>query len=125
MGDKTSNKASTLMSCDGIPVQSGAIVQRKKSVRSLGWCFTLHHYTEDQETKLRDYISRFLIYGKEVTASGIPHLQGYFHFAHPGKTSFALQKLIKGASWFPSKGSIDKNIAYCSKMKDFYHQGSH
>ena len=95
----------------------------KFSVRSLGYTFTLFNYTEEHEEALKSYESKFLIYGKELTKGGVPHLQGYFHFACPGKTIYALQKLIKSACWFPSKGSIDQNIAYCSKMGDFYHQG--
>ena len=101
-----------------------ASINFKKTVRSLGWCFTLHNYTEEHESDLKLLKSSFLIYGKELTASGVPHLQGYIHFASPGKTAYALRKLISSASWFASKGSIDSNIAYCSKMGNYYHQGN-
>ena len=100
-----------------------SVGKSKFSVRSLGYTFTLFNYTEKHEEALKSYESRFLIYGKELSEEGVPHLQGYFHFVCPGKTIYALQKLIKSACWFPSKGSIDQNIAYCSKMGDFYHQG--
>ena len=99
------------------------VSKRQFSMRSLGYTFTIFNYTDEQEEALKSYESKFLIYGKELTKAGVPHLQGYFHFACPGKTIYALQKLIKSACWFPSKGSIDQNIAYCSKMGDFYHQG--
>ena len=98
--------------------------QTKITKRSLGWCFTLHNYTDDQEAAIKAYPSTFLIYGKEVTGSSVKHLQGYIHFACPGKTGYALHKLINSAVWKQSKGSIDSNIAYCSKMGDYYCQGN-
>ena len=64
-----------------------SVGKSKFSVRSLGYTFTLFNYTEEHEVALKSYESKFLIYGKELTKGGVPHLQGYFHFACPGKQS--------------------------------------
>ena len=92
--------------------------------RSLGWCFTLHNYTVEHESTLKNYESQFLIYGKEVTPkNGVKHLQGFIQFAAPGKSSYAMHKLLPSASWFTTKGCIEANIDYCSKMGNTYYQG--
>ena len=103
-----------------------SISQERQTVqkgRSLGWCFTLHNYTIEHENALKNYDSQFLIYGKEATNNGSKHLQGFIQFEAPGKSSHAMHKLLPSASWFQSKGRIDENIDYCSKMGDTYHQG--
>lgn len=96
----------------------------KPKGRSIGWVFTLHDYSEQDEIILKSYESLFLIYGKEVSINGKPHLQGYIYFREPGKTFFALHKLLPTAHWEMSKGNIDHNIDYCSKMGSFHHQGT-
>ena len=91
--------------------------------RSRGWCFTLHDYNNSDESILQSIITDFIIYGREESNSGSPHLQGYIYFKEPGKTSYAVHKIMKKAHWTASKGNIDSNIAYCSKLGHTFSKG--
>lgn len=94
------------------------------SVRSYGWCFTLNNYTNRDEFDIVSIECMYLIFGREVGESGTPHLQGFIQFAAPGKTLAAMKKLIPKAHFEATKGSIDQNIAYCSKDGDFTERGT-
>lgn len=96
------------------------------STRSRGWCFTLNNYTVEEEFSVYAIECLYLIYGREVGDSDTPHLQGFIQFAQTesGKTLTAMKKLIPRAHFEPTKGSIDQNIAYCSKDGDFTEKGT-
>jgi len=91
--------------------------------RSLGWCFTLNNYTEEERTALIGTQCRYMVVGREIGAEGTNHLQGFVQFEKPGKTLAACKKLNARAHWESSKGSIDQNYAYCTKDGDFEEVG--
>ena len=92
---------------------------RVQKGRSLGWSvFILRNYTIEHKNALKNYVSQFLIYGRELTRNEIKRPLGFIQFEAPGESSHALHKLLPSASWCQSKGRIDENIVYCSKMGD-------
>lgn len=93
------------------------------STRSLGWCFTLNNYNEQEYLELLETECQYIIIGKEVGESGTPHLQGFIHFAKPGKTLAGCKKINGKAHWEQTKGSIDQNVEYCSKDGAFEERG--
>jgi len=84
--------------------------------RGRNWCFTLNNYTETDVTRITGLPYRYLIAGKEVGASGTPHIQGFIVFTSQ-RTFEQVRKLF-----LPMKphierahGDIESNIRYCSK----------
>lgn len=88
--------------------------------RSRSWCFTLNNYTEDEVVDLSKVGSdplqcQYFVYGKEVAATGTPHLQGFVYFKT--KKSF---KQVKGlvsdrAYVVPADGTAQEASDYCKK----------
>lgn len=91
--------------------------------RSCGWCFTQFMPSVEDIEHWHFGECKFVIYGKEKTKEGRYHLQGYIFFESPGKTFFAVLRLLPHAHWSQSKGRIQENIDYCSKQGDVYHRG--
>jgi hypothetical protein len=60
-----------------------------------------------------------MVYGKEVGASGTPHLQGYIYLATPRVFNTVKQLLPDGAHIEKAKGSVSQNIEYCTKDGDY------
>lgn len=83
--------------------------------RGRAWCFTLNNYTEAEFETVKQADCRFLICGREVGESGTPHLQGYVYFQNAVRLSSV--KALLGARMHLelAKGSVEQNIAYCSK----------
>lgn len=92
------------------------------SGRSLGFCFTLNNYNADEYEALLNMECRYVIIGKEVGECGTPHLQGFVQFDSL-KSLKGLKKINARAHWEATKGSIDQNVAYCSKDGNFEERG--
>jgi len=100
-----------------------------KKFRTNRICFTLNNYTEEEclslQTSINSYLSHvvYAVVGKEVGASGTPHLQGYIRF----RPSFLLAKngiiskwkslmpALARAHLEPAFGSDLDSKTYCSK----------
>jgi len=92
------------------------------------WCFTLNNYTENEAGALVQRFSGFsekyfFIVGKEVGATGTPHLQGYIE-KKTGRfrplPCFEVLRDGKNAMHFErAKGGRTANYKYCSKDGDF------
>jgi len=78
------------------------------------WCFTLNNYTEEKFDSLLDCYCKYIIMGKEVGATGTPHLQGFVVF-HTTKRLSGVKKIDPLAHWEQAKGSASQNKTYCSK----------
>lgn len=96
-------------------------MQRARSI-----CFTLNNYTEDEYNSIKTYCeqnARYAIVGKEVGASGTPHLQGYVNFANPRSFTAIKRGLGNRVHLERARGSASQNKEYCSKDGDFWETG--
>lgn len=85
------------------------------------YCFTLNNYSADELQSVKDIPCKYLIFGKEVGASGTPHLQGTISFQSP--ISFlSIKKKIPRAHIEVCK-DVNASIEYCKKDNDFYETG--
>lgn len=94
--------------------------------KSYAYCFTLNNWTDADVTELKkleqNSRTRYIIYGKEVGEEGTPHLQGYVYF-HNQTVFSTVKKLLSRAHIVSAKGTVDENVAYCSKDGDIYEAG--
>lgn len=63
-----------------------------------------------------------MIYGKEVSDTGTPHLQGYVVFEKQ-KSLLAVSKLLPRSHLEAAKGTTAENVKYCSKSGDVVERG--
>lgn len=89
--------------------------------QSKRWVFTLNNYTELEYGSLESAFSEkkvtYVLFAKEVGASGTPHLQGYLELAKK-KTTNGLRTLlgIPRIVLFYAKGTAAQSLEYCSKQ---------
>ena len=92
--------------------------RKSKNTKTRCWTWTLNNYTEEDEFELQSYFekkAKFAIYGKEIGASGTPHLQGFTYYKN-AKTFGDLKKLCGGRLHIEeTRNTIATNIAYCEK----------
>jgi len=97
-------------------------MSQKPNPRSYSWVFTTNNYTEMDITRTNETECVYLIYGRETSTTGTPHLQGYVRF----KTQ---QRLAQVRIFFPTshleiaKGDPESNINYCSKEGQVFEKG--
>lgn len=87
--------------------------------RAKNWSFTLNNYTPNDLDRLSTPINgiSYLIYGKEVGASGTPHLQGTVSF----QSRKRLQQVITaiGQAHCTVTRHLQQSIEYCKKDGDY------
>ncbi|AXH74721.1 MAG: putative viral replication protein [Cressdnaviricota sp.] len=85
--------------------------------RARHWCFTLNNYTDEHENTAKTAFDsgrvKFLIYGKEIGASGTPHLQGFVSFGKAVRRSKAIVDLFQ--AHFTVARNIGASVEYCKK----------
>lgn len=95
-----------------------------KSGRDRRFVFTLNNPTEGCEDYLKGRECRYLVFGREIGASGTPHLQGY--------VEFTMKKSIRAVkNWFgpynphieSAKGNAEQASEYCKKDGDYFEKG--
>lgn len=93
--------------------------------RSKNWCFTLNNYTDEDVERLSNPITgvQYLIFGKEVGASGTPHLQGTVIFQSRKRLSQLVELL--GQCHFSVTRFVPQSIEYCKKDGDFIEVGDY
>lgn len=96
--------------------------------QSRHWCFTLNNYNEQHlnslETLAQQQAVTYLVYGREVGASGTPHLQGYIVLA-VRKRRAQVKSILPGHPHVErAKGSPQQNRTYCIKDQDFVESGT-
>jgi len=91
--------------------------------RAKTWCFTLNNYTPDDVDRLSTPIDgvAYLIFGKEVGASGTPHLQGTVCFL--SRKRLQQVKAIVGDAHCSVTRYLQQSIEYCKKDGDFTEVG--
>ena len=80
------------------------------------WCFTLNNYKVldiDRIVSVIESECRMAIFGKEISSTGTPHLQGYIEFTKKSRPVNLFG--IKQIHWEGAKGSRNANMLYCSK----------
>lgn len=91
------------------------------------WCFTLNNYTDDEVTAIDALLGsdavRYAVYGKEVGASGTPHLQGFVILGNPQRMSYLRRRLSARAHYESARGTSEQNRTYCIKDGDAYEFG--
>ena len=88
------------------------------------YCVTWNNYTEDNYETLLGLQTTYLVIGKEIGASGTPHLQVYFYFANP-RSFKTTQKILHGAhieARIPNSTPAQA-AAYCKKDGNFFERG--
>lgn len=84
--------------------------------------FTLNNYTNEDISSLKNSDYKYLIFGKEIAASGTPHLQGYMEF-NGQKSLRQLKKINDKCHWERRYGSQKDAIIYCKKDGEFFEFG--
>lgn len=96
---------------------------------ALRWCFTLNNYSAQEE----DHIANahgvaangivYIVAGREVGASGTPHLQGFVIFG--ARKSLIQVKSILGARLHleVTHSTNERNVTYCKKDGDWFEHG--
>lgn len=93
------------------------------SPRAKHWCFTLNNYTEEDVNRLTSIQGvDYLIFGREIGASGTPHLQGYVAFPSRKRLNQCIQLI--GQAHFSITRMIPQSIEYCKKDGDFTEIGN-
>lgn len=90
------------------------------------WCGTLNNYSEEEEDKVKEFISEhciYGIYGREVGENGTPHLQCYFHLPEQQRGSY-LKNFIPRIHIELCRGNEEQNVNYCQKEGDFWEHGT-
>nr|QXP07805.1 MAG: replication associated protein [Arizlama virus] len=94
-----------------------------KQQRSLGWCFTLNNYTDDDVKRIQNVPCQYLVYGFEVGESGTKHIQGYIHFKDSKPMSGTKKALGHTVHCEIRRGTILQAVDYCKKDGDFFEKG--
>lgn len=85
------------------------------------YSFTINNYTDEHIRMLNEHTCRAIGYGKEVGASGTPHLQGWVCYKNQRREN-SVRKKLKGAH-IEGARSIHKLIEYCKKEGDYTERG--
>jgi hypothetical protein len=97
-------------------------------VRGKRWCFTLNNYTSGETQLLSDlFVSEhvsYAIFGREISQTGTPHLQGYVHFSDRKEFNQAKSLLGSRCHLEVSRGTPKEASDYCKKDGDFTEFGS-
>ena len=100
--------------------RGGGEAGRGRGFKAKNWCFTINNYKDfPKELPSGPPPVRYLCFGKEVSSTGTPHLQGYISFVNAVyRPSRFLQQYGNG-HFERARGTADENAEYCSKEGDF------
>jgi len=97
-------------------------MQGQAQARVRGWIFTLNNYTDAHETLLQSINCQYIVYGREIGASGTPHLQGYIYFTDK-KSRVSVARFIPNAYLAPRNGTHEQARNYCIKDGNIFERG--
>lgn len=88
------------------------------------WTFTLNNYTDEDEARIQrvgDEVA-YLIYGREVSASGTPHLQGFVTLRKKLRLS-QIRALLGDSAHYEIARNPRHAAEYCKKDGDYHESG--
>ncbi len=115
-----------------VPRQSNANMdgRTRRHIRARNWVWTINHPTP-ADTKAVAALGEglqgtrgYLIFGRENSNSGTPHLQGYCHFPNALSRSRVLRELGGRAHLEQMRGTVAQAVKYCQKDGDVTEFGS-
>lgn len=88
------------------------------------WAFTLNNYTEDDERRIQRASGQvaYLVYGREVSSTGTPHLQGFVSLRKKLRLS-QVRTLLGCAAHYEIARDPRHAAEYCKKDGDTYESG--
>lgn len=96
------------------------------TVRARRWCFTRNNPPLGYDTLIRQLIERddvlYVIFGREVAATGTPHFQGFIIFSGP-KTRQFVSAVLPNSHLEPTRGTSAQAADYCKKEGDYEELG--
>ncbi len=101
-----------------------------RSPRSRNWCWTINNPTCDDTQTVVDYgylIAQqrgYLLFGRENSKTGTPHLQGFVHFEHAVTRGGVARKLGGRAHLEFMRGTLVQAMTYCKKENDWLDWGT-
>lgn len=103
---------------------SETITNLSEMSRAKHWCFTLNNFVEDDVQFITDNSEyyEYVIFGREVSSSGTPHLQGFVTFPNRVRRNVCVEKL--GQAHFTVARNVEQSINYCKKDGDFVEIGT-
>ena len=81
--------------------------------KARSYCFTYNNYDEGGIARLKGLQAKYLVFGKETSAAGTPHLQGLIVFSNQ-RSHAAVRKLLVGCHVEAAKDAVQA-AAYCKK----------
>ena len=90
--------------------------------RVRNFVFTWNNYPDDHDDQLKLLTVKYILYGKEISKTGTPHLQGTIVF-HTLKSEKQVRKLMPGCHIEPC-ADLFASITYCKKDKDWTEHGT-
>lgn len=96
--------------------------------QSRNWCFTLNNYSDDDVRRINNLVETnnhvvYLIYGKEISESRTPHLQGFVQTKNKIRMS-SIKEIIGGRPHIENARNVNASIQYCKKEGDWYEFGN-
>lgn len=93
------------------------------SGQSKGWCFTINNYGHGHQWLLRELAeaprTSYLVFGREVSSTGTPHLQGFVYFEGNKRFNGVKGALPEGAHIERMRGTAYEAAMYCKKDGDY------
>lgn len=92
--------------------------------RAKRWCFTLNNYDDEKQQQVRQLAisAEFLVFGREIGATGTPHLQGFIIFKDQLRFN-RVQELLPGCHLSVAR-TVQQAAEYCRKDGDFEEFGT-
>lgn len=94
--------------------------------QSKRWCFTVNNYDplDEESLRLLGLSCKYLIFGREVSSTGTPHLQGFVLFETNYRFAAVVALFPNGTHLEVAKAASHTAAAYCKKDHDFEEFGS-
>ena len=95
--------------------------ERGRVAKYRRWCFTINNYTgvPDAEFLRGPPPIKYICFGKEVSTTGTPHLQGYVCFENLVARPAQIFARFGQGHFEPAYGTVEQNVEYCSKEGEF------